>query len=67
MKREGKCDDHRKRYMEQGTRPFKPSNGWLMLAVFILLLIGDIALFIYCANQGSKGIRMFCCLSSRSS
>ena len=31
------------------------SNGWMMLVLFILLLIGDIALFIYCAVQGSEG------------
>jgi len=30
-------------------------NGWVMLVVYILLLIGDVALFIYCAAQGSKG------------
>jgi regulator of protease activity HflC (stomatin/prohibitin superfamily) len=31
------------------------SNGWMMLALFILLLIGDIALFIHCAVQGGEG------------
>ena len=31
------------------------SNGWMMLALFILLLIGDIALFAYCAVQGGEG------------
>ncbi len=31
------------------------SNGWLMLVLFILLLIGDIALFSYCAVQGGEG------------
>jgi regulator of protease activity HflC (stomatin/prohibitin superfamily) len=30
-------------------------NGWMMLVLFILLLIGDIALFIYCAVQGNEG------------
>ena len=30
-------------------------NGWMMLALFILFLIGDIALFSYCAAQGGEG------------
>jgi regulator of protease activity HflC (stomatin/prohibitin superfamily) len=30
-------------------------NGWMMLVLFILLLIGDIALFSYCAAQGNEG------------
>ncbi len=30
-------------------------NGWIMLAVFFMLLIGDIALFVYCAVAGSRG------------
>ena len=30
-------------------------NGWMMLVLFILFLIGDIALFSYCAAQGSEG------------
>jgi regulator of protease activity HflC (stomatin/prohibitin superfamily) len=31
------------------------SNGWMMLLVFILLLIADIALFSHCAAQGREG------------
>jgi regulator of protease activity HflC (stomatin/prohibitin superfamily) len=30
-------------------------NGWVTLGVFILLLIGDVSLFIFCAVQGSRG------------
>ncbi len=30
-------------------------NGWTMLVVLILLLIADIGLFVYCADQGSLG------------
>lgn len=30
-------------------------NGWTMLVVLILLLITDIGLFVYCADQGSLG------------
>jgi regulator of protease activity HflC (stomatin/prohibitin superfamily) len=37
---------------EQVVRAF---NGWTMLVAFILLLIGDIGLFAYCAAQGSQG------------
>jgi regulator of protease activity HflC (stomatin/prohibitin superfamily) len=37
---------------EKAVRAF---NGWTMLVVLILLLIGDIALFAYCADQGSQG------------
>ena len=30
-------------------------NGWVMLLVFILLVIAEIALFMYCATEGGKG------------
>ncbi len=30
-------------------------NGWTMLVVLILLLIADIVLFVYCADQSSRG------------
>ncbi|HTY63336.1 MAG TPA: SPFH domain-containing protein [Acidobacteriota bacterium] len=37
---------------EQVVRAF---GGWTMLGAFLLLLIGDIGLFVYCATQGSEG------------
>jgi regulator of protease activity HflC (stomatin/prohibitin superfamily) len=37
---------------EQTVRAY---NGWVVLFVFILLVIGDIALFWQCAAQGSEG------------
>ena len=36
-------------------RVVQACNGWMMLVVFILLLMGEVALFIYSAVQGSHG------------